>query len=118
MTQRAPKLSSVNAGGTGPKIKLISVVTAGNPYNPNPKRFLTCGKTRRGREMYERPRPDGFDYSKPDPIEDRCRNCNSDGLCRTGSRSLYPVGTCTTVWRAIKCEKNCNHGLLAKEEGL
>lgn len=57
------------------------------------------------------PRPKGFDYSKPDPESVRCMNCNPDGMCRTGMRSISPYGTTTTVYWAVPCELKCNKGL-------
>lgn len=59
------------------------------------------------------PRPDGFDYSKPDSIEIRCPKCNRDGMNRTGLRPVGYIRTTTTGAYAIKCE--CNNGLIRKE---
>jgi hypothetical protein len=56
-------------------------------------------------------RPDGFDYSTPDPEEVRCMTCNPEGMNRTGLIIEASAGTSTTLWYGMPCPKHCEHGL-------
>ena len=58
---------------------------------------------------YTPPRPEGFDYNKPDELKDRCMKCNPDGFNRTGLKPICLYGTSTTVALGVKCE--CDNGL-------
>jgi len=59
------------------------------------------------------PRPEGFDYTKPDPIDVRCPICNADGLNRTGLRPVRPYGTSTTCFIGVECI--CDNGIKIQE---
>lgn len=57
-------------------------------------------------------RPEGFDYSKPDPLEDRCPSCNRDGFNRTGLMVVgYPSSGATSYVYGAPCSNNCKKGL-------
>lgn len=58
-------------------------------------------------------RPSDFDPNTPDPKENRCHNCNHDGMNRTGLRAGVPWGAGTMTWVAYDCENNCDHGWIA-----
>ena len=60
--------------------------------------------------MMERPRPEGFDYTKPDPVDVRCPICNQDGMNRTGLRPVCYWGASSTCICGVRC--NCNNGLI------
>ncbi len=64
----------------------------------------------------QQPRPDGFDYSKPDPETTRCWECNQDGMNRTGFTPIpYAyVGASTTIMYARRCPSQCAFGLTTK----
>ena len=60
-----------------------------------------------------RPRPEGFDYSKPDPEGSRCLMCNPDGMNRTGLKPVAYIGASVTSAYAIRCPIiNCDKGLV------
>jgi len=61
--------------------------------------------------MENRPRPEGFNYSIPDPIAARCLECNQDGMNRTSLKPVAHMGTSTTGAWAIKCPSKCDKGL-------
>ena len=61
---------------------------------------------------YIPPRPDGFDYSKPDPAPNRCTHCNGDGINRTGLQPIAYVGTGTMIAWARPCPGGCVKGLV------
>lgn len=64
---------------------------------------------------YIPPRPEGFDYAIPDPIETRCMVCNSDGLNRTGWKPIDYIGALSTVAYAIDCPNRlCRLGLIER----
>lgn len=62
------------------------------------------------------PRPNGFDFSQPDCLEDRCQVCNPDGMNRTGMLPVEPVGASVSSWYAIMCPARCRKGLAAKRD--
>jgi hypothetical protein len=66
----------------------------------------------------ERPRPDEFDYTQPDHLVRRCMNCNRNGMNRTGLRLIGHIGTTTTGYYGIRCEKLCDNGLKKGTEVL
>ena len=59
-------------------------------------------------------RPDGYDYTKPDPVELRCTKCNKDGMNRTGWFPIGYIGATTTCRYAVDCPYKCKNGLLWK----
>lgn len=59
----------------------------------------------------ERARPEGFDYTRPDPPEVRCLACNPHGMNRTGLRVVGLYGSSTTSAYGVPCESRCNRGL-------
>ncbi len=59
------------------------------------------------------PRPEGFDFTQPDPESERCPVCNPDGRNRTGLRPTDCIGTLTTAMYGVPCEAKCRHGLRA-----
>ena len=59
-----------------------------------------------------RPRPEGWDYEKPDRDSVRCRTCNHDGLNRTGREFAGWVGASTTTYYARPCPDGCAKGLV------
>ena len=60
-----------------------------------------------------KPRPEGFNYSNPDPENTRCRTCNSDGMNRTGLKVNGYVGATVTSMYGIRCPIiNCDKGLI------
>jgi hypothetical protein len=59
----------------------------------------------------EKPRPEGFDYNKPDAEEVRCKTCNPYGMNRTGWKPYGLVGASTTCGYAIDCPSRCENGL-------
>ncbi len=63
--------------------------------------------------MENRPRPEGFNYSIPDPIGARCRTCNTDGMNRTGLKLVGYIGMTTTSAHGVPCPIiNCDKGLV------
>ncbi len=63
--------------------------------------------------MADRPRPEGFNYSIPDPIAARCKRCNPDGMNRTGLKTVAYVGASVTSMYGIRCPiLNCHKGLI------
>lgn len=57
-------------------------------------------------------RPEGFDYTKPDPECIRCRQCNPLGMNRTGLIPVGHVGASTEVLWAQPCPAGCHKGLI------
>ncbi len=63
--------------------------------------------------MENRPRPEGFNYSIPDPVAARCKTCNTDGMNRTGLRIVGYVGASVTSMYGVPCPTvNCDKGLI------
>lgn len=60
------------------------------------------------------PRPEGFDYKQPDPVETRCPICNPNGMNRTGLKSVGYMGASTTCGYGISCPNQCKNGLNGK----
>lgn len=63
-----------------------------------------------------KPRPEGFDYSRPDAKRHRCVVCNEDGMNRTGLKPIRFWGACSTVAWAIRCPNKCCNGLKGNAE--
>ena len=61
---------------------------------------------------YTPPRPEGFDYEKPDPAPNRCTLCNRDGMNRTGLQAIGLVGVGTMTHHARPCPEGCDKGLV------
>jgi hypothetical protein len=54
-------------------------------------------------------RPEGFDYTQPDPEDVRCPQCNSNGMNRSGLIPTSYYGSTSTVMYGIPCI--CKNGL-------
>jgi len=59
-----------------------------------------------------RPRPEGFDYSQPDPDEDRCPVCNPNGMRRTGNVPIGFIGNLSGCVYVQRCPNACFDGLI------
>ena len=57
------------------------------------------------------PRPDGWNYGKPDAEWIRCAVCNADGMNRTGLRVVRLIGAITTRVHGVRCPEDCHKGL-------
>lgn len=60
-------------------------------------------------------RPKGFDYSAPDPVENRCQKCNPDGTNRTGLMVIGLINASTIAAAGIRCPGGCDNGLIIEE---
>lgn len=58
------------------------------------------------------PRPEGFDYSKPDPEEIRCKWCNPNGMNRTGLMPIRYYGNTSSIVESVVCPNRCKNGLV------
>jgi hypothetical protein len=68
-----------------------------------------------GEMSWKKPRPEGFDYTKPDLENERCSMCNPDGFNRTGLKPIKFIGATTTGAYAVRCPNGCKDGLIVKE---
>ena len=62
------------------------------------------------------PRPEGYNYKKPDLETLRCQGCNADGMNRTGLIPIRYIGATTTGMWAVKCPQACQDGLVEEKK--